>query len=404
MATEETCTDLGIEIPEIVSPSQLLSYHFDNVDHSRRLTDTNIIAICEVFGGIDEVLNILLSAHAHHLDPTKLRKLKSILQSTNQSICTPDIDITSITTPDTALSMHKTCSYEKDPEVYAKNGKTRYSNSDMDDEFLAEMYRLSCLELPAQGRETASSIATTTTVVTRVRSGSIHDFEKPIEWRYCFSRNNTFIHSIFGEIKGQKVFNFLYSKYVIFFIFMLGCLFPFALNTRYSNQLIKIIYFTVAVPIQILYFTFHLLSVNKKCARIIMTRFEFWLKLFYGIQFCVGTVLYWNISTVIAILLGVVTFLSIMLLSLTDGLQFKTSMKIIFGVTVSLYYTVAAGYYFLYHGYSIDNQNGNDNDMILELGHNISISLISVLTQSSQFLAIFFWYAQISIHLLFNIH
>ena len=203
---------------------------------------------------------------------------------------------------------------------------------------------------------------------------------------------------MFGEIKGQKVFDFLYSKYVVFFVFMLSCLaLPFALNIKYSNRIIKTIYFTVAVPIQILYFIFHLLSVNKKCARIIMTRFEFWLKLFYGTQFCVGTVLYWDISTVIAISLGIVTFLSIMLLSLSDGLQFKTSMKIIFGVTVSSYYTIAAGYYFLYHNYGADDQDGNQNDLILELGHNISISLVSVLTQSSQFLAIFFWYAQSSL-------
>ena len=312
-------------------------------------------------------MNILLSAHAHDLDSAKLKQLKEILQITDQS--------QEVTILDTTKDPPDPCTFEEDPdpEICTQKRDTRYNTADMTDDFLAEMYDLAVQNTKQtapsmvairsntapesewraptyqdlQSREQTRSISTT--VVTRVRSGTIHDSEKPIEWRYCFSRNNTFIHSIFGEVMGQKVFNFLYSKYVVFFIFMLSCLAPFGLDMKYSNDIIRFTYFTVAVPIQILYFIFHLLSVNKKCARLIMTRFEFWLKLFYGTQFCVGTVLYWDISTVIAISLGIVTFLSIMLLSLSDGLQFKTSMKIIFGVTASSYYTVAAGYYLFYH-------------------------------------------------------
>ena len=89
-----TAEQTEIVFSEIITPSQLLSYHFDNIEHQRRLTDANIIAICEIFGGMDDVLSILLSAHAHDLDSEKLRQLKIILQSTDPS--TPDIDIASV--------------------------------------------------------------------------------------------------------------------------------------------------------------------------------------------------------------------------------------------------------------------------------------------------------------------
>ena len=171
---------------------------------------------------------------------------------------------------------------------------------------------------------------------------------------------------------------------------MLNCVIPFIVDKNDTN-IAYIIYFCVAVPLQIIYILFHILSVNKRAAVLMITSFDFWFKLFYGLQFAVSFVsIYHNWSLIIGILIGCATLLIIILLSLIDGLQFRIDMKLIFGVTASIYYTVITLYYFLYQ---FQFQTGiNNKDVIIEINDDIAISMASVLSQSSQILALFFWY------------
>ena len=75
-------------------------------------------------------------------------------------------------------------------------------------------------------------------------------------------------------------------------------------------------------------------------------------------------------------------FLIILILSVLDGLQFRMLMRIIFCLIASIIYTFITIYYFL------KEQDIEDEYHIA----NISISIKSILTQSAQILALFFWY------------
>ena len=221
------------------------------------------------------------------------------------------------------------------------------------------------------------------------------DSGEAVDFTYCFARNNTFIHSIFGQYKGQIIFNVLYAKSVVGFIFTLFCLIPCIYFIQ--NLLFTTIYLCTAVPIIIIYFSFHLLSVNKKCLKFIMKRFEFWLKIFYGLQFIITFfILNWEtndnqskISLLMSIQIFIATFLMITLLAVLDGLQFKRSMRAIFGITISTFYTIVSIYYGFYH----EKFKLNDDVLIpISFMSNSSyISVRNILSSSGQILALFFW-------------
>ena len=390
---------------EKITANELLALHFDNMDQNRCLSDHSIITIMEIFGGADNVLNILLSSHTHDLDNIKLHQLQQILQLTSEESATEIITTSEIMATSPTIRQSVISPTIRQSVISRQSGINRPSVV-----VLAEMYRNIMMNELRINDQDDDNKTTTTTKTRKKRSGTIHDSDKPIEWKYCFARNNTFIHSIFGQIKGQKVFDILYSKYVIFIVFMLLFLIPFGFeNIKQvpTNDYIRYIYFSVIVPIQILYFIFHVLSVNKKCFFLMIKRFEFFFKLVYGIQFVIGSFFYWQLPVGTAVLIGTITFLAIMLLSLSDGLQLKRWMKILFGGSVSTYYTIVAVYFFLYHYSNQDDQNQtgtiDNNDMIIKIGKNISISLVGILSQSSQILALFFWYVIIrflSLHIM----
>lgn len=89
--------------------------------------------------------------------------------------------------------------------------------------------------------------------------------------------------------------------------------------------------------------------------------------------------------------IGIGTTIVIMLLSILDGLQLRISMKILFGVTCSMYYTLFALFYAFYQ---VDEHQYND--IALDISENISISTRQILTSSTQILAVFFWRQTIS--------
>ena len=73
----------------------------------------------------------------------------------------------------------------------------------------------------------------------------------------------------------------------------------------------------------------------------------------------------------------------ISLLSVLDGLQFKRSMRAIFGCIISIFYTFFTIYYGFYHN--------TDNDVKIKVYKNNFVSIQSILSSSAQILALFFW-------------
>eukprot|EP01084_Bolivina_argentea_P260621 440179_1 len=104
----------------------------------------------------------------------------------------------------------------------------------------------------------------------------------PEEWTYYFLKNDTYIHSIFGNINGQNIFDIICSKYTA----IVG-----VVSLIFICVLVSIHYWILIWIISFCYMIWNILiilSANRKAFKLIISSFEFWFKLFYSIQFVVA--------------------------------------------------------------------------------------------------------------------
>ena len=206
-------------------------------------------------------------------------------------------------------------------------------------------------------------------------------------WTHYFRRDDTYIHSIFGNEYGPKIFKIIYSKYIILFSFL--CVIGSALLLEANHRILSVILNTFSVIWCILI----LLSANKFAFKLVRTSFEFILKTFYAIQLFISHILLdfyrdhsigdtlawsWNLSF---ILLYVIMFCMI------DSLQFTIGIKTIFCVIFGLFFAVLC-----FSWYFSEESQGSDYDYKIGIPSiHLSISILSIAMNSSQILAIFFW-------------
>ena len=236
--------------------------------------------------------------------------------------------------------------------------------------------------------------------------------ESPEEWAYCFDRNNTYLHYLFGNDKGQKIFNFVLSKKCVLGVGSLTglgivWLMYFALIDNYAmihGLMITLISLGV---IYIPYLILVLLSVNIECFKMILKSFEFWFKLFYCLQSQVarfvwifvlltpeewpdhptdsGSNLY-KLQLIFQIVLSIAQLLVILVVISIDALQMKFGLKIFFGCCAAVYSSMfAVNLTFSSRYYE------NPKSIIHIKALNSSFSVVSVRAGALQILSIFIW-------------
>eukprot|EP00483_Globobulimina_turgida_P008927 UN08945 len=164
-------------------------------------------------------------------------------------------------------------------------------------------------------------------LVTRKNEKEIHEAEDPEEWTYCFEKTNTFLHSLFGQKYATKIFNIINSKcsliLLIIFVFMMILLYiPF-------TQFLPNIYaLNICMALHVMLYSYSfamlfciLLAVNKRCFQLIISSFEFWLKLLYTIQFVITCAIYRAYSTSYIVGFSLINILCIVVFSSFDALQ-----------------------------------------------------------------------------------
>ena len=245
--------------------------------------------------------------------------------------------------------------------------------------------------------------------VTQNDMKQIHEDECPQEWTYCFDKDNTYLHTIFGQDYGQKIFDIVYCKksvttliICLVFSWISYPIFHY-LNMHILRYIIGDIIYCISIPLTI----FILLSANRKCFRLTLESFDFWLKLFYFLQFEVAQIVYYytiidssewedyqiepgSVEYKLDVSLYSLRSIQILLLAIgfisLDALQWKLWTKISAGIGIGILFTIDAIQYTFF-----SDLYGNDNSVIHIQSLDVSISVISVMASAMQILSIFIW-------------
>eukprot|EP01084_Bolivina_argentea_P292786 503440_1 len=231
--------------------------------------------------------------------------------------------------------------------------------------------------------------------------------DSPPEWTYVFRSHTTFLHSLFGRERGQKLFDIMYSKYVtipfllFYVISIIILLLPFSWTIGIGMRIFSICFFTLLN----IYLLFVILSVNKTAFKLIRNRFEFWFKLFLVIKFTVAGIV-WNYhldtdwlnnqsteDTMIGFghsrLIDITIILVCMVMLCVDGLQISIRSKIIGCCATSIIISYLAIRMTVYR---LQNATISDTSILyFDQKSGSGISLWGVIVDSFQILSLFFW-------------
>ena len=156
--------------------------------------------------------------------------------------------------------------------------------------------------------------------------------------------DDTILHQIFGGITGNKIVNIMYNQgikalasigviWLILIILKTGTIISF-----HSVRWI----FASFVCIGLVFLLSLLLSVNKATARLILKRFEFWIKIVFFIKYWICQIIYDGFvvsnafyNTYVS-LMNTLIFAGLLVFSVVDGLKMSSRTKTIFTVIVCL--------------------------------------------------------------------
>ena len=226
-------------------------------------------------------------------------------------------------------------------------------------------------------------------IITRSSSNETNESDE-YKFVYYFSRKNTFLHSIFGDKYGQKMFDVIHSKFTIIPSFLAGIVGYILLATNINNAAYISGSFINIIPI--LWSICILFSANKFAFQLIIKSFIFWFKIFYAVQFVVSyIILNFRKSSVDVLLSWIWMYFNVLLLitmfCIIESIQLSMRFKCISGLLLASWFTMMYIWYnFIYlSGASI-------SDYVIYIDSiNISISMVSLVSNSAQILAIFVW-------------
>ena len=212
------------------------------------------------------------------------------------------------------------------------------------------------------------------------------EIQGQIEYTHCFIQSNTFLHLVFGRNYGQKLFNFIYSPYLIYSIYI-GCFITYILHIYFR-------FFMVSIPLYIIitvWIIFILLSINRKAFKLTIETFTFWIKILYTLRFIIATLIVRYDHFYIASRC-IMNFWWVLLYSFIDGLQLPFLFVILLGINF------AAHFSWIYIAISLNKTYLPVIDQYIDIdfsrfGLKTSFSLLSMVQGAALILALFFWRA-----------
>ena len=242
------------------------------------------------------------------------------------------------------------------------------------------------------------------TDIVNIENGDNHP-----KWSYTFETNNTYLHSLFGQDKGQSIYKFIYSKKCwipLLLLVLFGWLWKWLLPTNFPWIIYKYIAQQMATLLFLIWLIFISMSFNKKCFKLITQSFDFWIKIFYVLQLAVAVMVYlyyipdsdrdiadWERTSIkpgssaynmrmLFLSLGYpVGILATVLVISIDAIPGKSMMKILVAIGLAIVTGYSSIVYIFYD---------RNVEIYLE-SLNYSISISSILSGSSQVLSVFMW-------------
>ena len=220
------------------------------------------------------------------------------------------------------------------------------------------------------------------------------------ELTYTFYATDTFWHSLCGDYIGQKICDTLHMN--IWLIIIIALLIPSFLfwdtfDIIPSDSTLSIVYMMIFCSYLWIYCISLLLTANKECVKFILRSFEFWIKIFYCLQYNIWIHIYFDyfyhhhgkpLVMTVQIMESVVSFTIVLTVCLYDALQFNIWMKFI-GGSVMAFLSTFLGVYYAFHSFIYDQ---DAEEATIEIPYiSFSISVPSMAGNSLIILAIFLW-------------
>eukprot|EP01083_Nonionella_stella_P064634 168686_1 len=216
---------------------------------------------------------------------------------------------------------------------------------------------------------------------------------------YVFDVNDTFLHSIFGKIKAEKIKQIVDHKLTVILLVVLGCI-AFALEYISSDDRMLVIdkvydislYILILIP----WLIFKHLMLNRTAFKLCIESFDYWIKVGYGLIWtCAGLLnahanAVWNGGFTLLIIKRyfglIVTTLGISYISSFDAEHSNRTKQLVISVFAALllsFWTINAQFLL---------KEEDDTKYIIHLSDGIHvISIQSFLAGAARIVCIFFW-------------
>ena len=213
---------------------------------------------------------------------------------------------------------------------------------------------------------------------------------------FHLSHSDTILHSIIAnQHHADRLTTFLFSKYPV--IALVLVVMPTAIVYFVDSSVAKNTWYAAMVLIMqipmVMYFILLILSCNKPVLLLVISGFDFWIKMGYGVMAAVLCMTYFRKATDYddtQILLGDVGSVSLMLmiimLSLVEGYAVKWTTAFVLGFIMSLTTTRTAVLLTL-----SPEKLDLENDLEIELFAGYTFDVLELLGSALRVLSLFFW-------------
>ena len=210
---------------------------------------------------------------------------------------------------------------------------------------------------------------------------------------YTFNKSNTFLHSIFGLQRGNKILNLIFNK-LLWIIMALANVMAYIFSVMLEFDSFPILICIMLMLIgNVIVLIFILLSVNRNLFNRSIKHFVFWFKTLTVIQTLTITTIIelvyekeelWSTGygIVLTFCMRLFGILCVIIFSSIDGYAASRGFKFIFGLGMSLLYTKIAVY---------ATFNAKLVPAEIQISSALNISLRSIQASGYRVLSIFLW-------------
>ena len=213
---------------------------------------------------------------------------------------------------------------------------------------------------------------------------------------FHLSYADTILHAIIANKRHvDRLMGFLYSKYTVIGLCLI--VLPFVIlffvdNSIWQRSWYALTIIAVYIPMA-MYFILLILSCNKPVFLLVITGFDFWVKLGYGVMATILFITYvrkandfsWE-QILFMDIAAIILTIMIVLLSVIEGYAVKWSTAFALGLMVSLSITYRAVMLTF-----APERVGLESQVLVELTSGLRLDVLELLASALRVLALFFW-------------